>query len=261
MADQEPDPAALSAALQQRLRLRTDPLALKLFEDPEALQAIPGLRRPEAGVRFSMCQLLGQARWLGFTLGITHENVMPNSNCGGVAGLNAPAPKYLDGSMFHGVWFATVEASREHQAQMTRVPPGRWHALVASPLARGRLPDPDTVLLYATPGQTMLIVNALQHRRYQRADFSITGETACADSWGRGLATGEPAIAIPCFAERRFGGVQDDELVLALRLEHLQEVVTGLDWLAQRGIRYPIPPYGPQCDPAPAFAVNYAGKL
>lgn len=255
------DHAALSAELRHRLRLRSDPIALKLFESAEALDGIAGLRRPEPGVRFSMCQLIGQARWLGFTLGITHDNVAPNSNCGGVVGLNAPAPKYLDGSMFHGVWFATVEAARDHQAGMPRVPAGRYEALVAAPLAKGRLDPPDAVLVYATPGQMMLLVNALQHRRYARADFTVTGETACADSWGRGLLTGEPSISIPCFAERRFGGVQDDELLVSLRLEHLQEVVTGLEWLAQRGIRYPIAPYGTQCDPTKAFEVSYAGKL
>ena len=55
--------------------------------------------------------------------------------------------------------------------------------------------------------------------------------------------------------------MQDDELLVSLRVEHLQEVITGLDWLAGRGIRYPIPPYGVQCDPAKAFEVNYAGKM
>jgi uncharacterized protein (DUF169 family) len=141
------------------------------------------------------------------------------------------------------------------------VPAGKYQALVAAPLAKGRLDPPDAVLIYATPGQMMLLVNALQHRQYVRADFTVTGETACADSWGRGLKTGEPSISIPCYAERRFGGVQDDELLVSLKIEHLQEIVIGLEWLAQRGIRYPIPPYGTQCDPAKAFEVNYAGKL
>lgn len=255
------DYAALSSELRNRLRLRADPIALKLFESVEALDHIPGLRRPDPGVHFSMCQLIGQVRWLGFTLGITHDNVMPNSNCGGVVGLNAPAQKYLDGSMFHGVWFATVEASKDHQDQMPRVPAGKYQAMVAAPLAKGRLDSPDAVLVYATPGQMIILVNALQHRKYVRADFTVTGETACADSWGRGLKTGEPSISIPCFAERRFGGVQDDELLISLRVEHLQEIVIGLEWLAQRGIRYPIAPYGTQCDPAKAFEVNYADKL
>ncbi len=255
------DYETVSAALCKGLRLRSDPLALKLFETHEAMDAVTGLRRPKPGVRFSMCQLIGQARWLGWTLGATHDNVVADSNCGGVMGLNAPGEKYLDGRMFHNVWFATVEGARKHQAQMPRVPSGKYVGVVAAPLAKARLDPPDSVLVYATPGQMMLLINALQHRNYVRCDFTVTGETACADSWGRGLATGEPSVAIPCFAERRFGGVQDDELLIALRMEHLEEVVLGLDWLAARGIRYPIPPYGVQSDPTAAFEVNYAGKM
>ncbi len=247
--------------LMQRLRLRTAPLAMQLFETIEEMKPINGIRWPAAGVRFSMCQLVGQARWLGWTLGATHENVPANSNCGGVMGLNAPGTKYLDGSMFHGVWFATIEASREHQAQMPRVPHGKYVGVVLSPLALGRLPKPDTVLVYATPGQMVTLINALQHRHYVRYQFGTTGESACADSWGAGLRTKEPSMAIPCFAERKFGGVQDDELLIALQVSHLQEIVTGLEWLASHGIRYPIAPYGIQCDPAMAFQASYAGKL
>jgi uncharacterized protein (DUF169 family) len=255
------DYAAVCATLRERLRLRADPLGIKLFETVEAMAAVPGVRRPRKGVRFTMCQAVGQARWLGWTLGVAHENVAADSNCGGVMGLNAPSARYLDGSMFHNVWFATVESAQAHQTQMPRVPAGKYAAAVIAPLARGRLDPPDTVLIYATPGQMILVVNALQHRHYARCDFTVTGETACADSWGRGLATKAPSISIPCFAERRFGGVQDDELAIALPMDHVEEVARGLVWLAERGIRYPIPPYGVQNDPAAAFEVNYAGKM
>ena len=257
----EIDHADLVNRLMQRLRLRSAPLALKLFETVDEMREIPSIRWPAAGVRFSMCQLVGQARWLGWTLGATHENLPANSNCGGVMGLNAPGQKYLDGTMFHGVWFATIEASREHQAQMPRVPCGKYVGVVLSPLASGRLTHPDSVLVYATPGQMVTLINALQHRNYVRYQFAATGESACADSWGEGLVSREPSLSIPCFAERRFGGVQDDELLIALQLSHLQEIVTGLDWLAGHGIRYPIAPYGIQCDPALAFQASYAGKL
>lgn len=255
------DYQAITADLRNGLRLRSDPIALKLYETEDSLESIPGLRRPESGVQFTMCQLISQVRWLGWTLGITLRNTVPGSNCGAVPGLNAPEEKYLDGSMFHDVWFANKDAARQHQAEMPRVPAGRYHALAGAPLAKGRLEHPDCVLVYATPGQMILLINALQHRTYIRCDFTVTGETACADSWGRGLTGHSPSVSIPCYAERRFGGVQDDELLVALSMDHLAEVATGLAWLAGRGIRYPIPPYGAQCDPAKAFQVNYSGKL
>src|SRR5699024_5070819 len=96
-------------ALTELLRLRTLPIGMKLYEDAAQMLEIPGIRRPRQGRHFSMCQLVTQARISGVTLGIQHENVLPNSNCGGVVGLNKPAASYLDGEKMSGVWFATTE--------------------------------------------------------------------------------------------------------------------------------------------------------
>ena len=84
-------------------------------------------------------------------------------------------------------------------------------SLPVSPLASGRLDPPDIALFYATPGAMMYFINGLQWQGYKRFDWSVVGESACADSWGRALKTGEPSLSLPCFAERRYGGVPDDE--------------------------------------------------
>ncbi len=34
---------------------------------------------------------------------------------------------------------------------------------------------------------------------------------------GRALKTGEPSLSLPCFAERRYGGVPDEEMLMALQ--------------------------------------------
>ena len=41
------------------------------------------------------------------------------------------------------------------------VPYGRFKAMAVSPLAAGRLPDPDIALVYANPAQMILLVNGL----------------------------------------------------------------------------------------------------
>jgi len=250
----------LSERLTNLLRLRTLPVGLKLFEDVEEMAKIPGLRRPKEGRRFSTCQLVTQARVAGLTLGIQHENVLPNSNCGGVIGLNKPSEEYLSGRKMEGVWFANLEASRAHQEQMPRVPAGRYHGLAISPLRMGRLDPPDICMFYATPGQMILFINGLQRNTYQRYDFSITGESACADSWGHALATRKVSLSIPCYAERRYGGVADDELLMALPPEDLARAVDGLEGLSRVGLRYPIVPYGAGVDPAEGLSASYGSK-
>jgi uncharacterized protein (DUF169 family) len=251
--------AELARQLTELLRLRTLPFGMKLFADAEEMAKVPGLRRPPEGKTFSTCQLVTQARIAGFTMGITTANVPSFSNCGGVIGLNEPSELYLSGRKFEGVWFENREAARKHQAEMPRVPP-RYAGLVVSPLRSARLDPPDICLFYANPAQMILFINGLQWKSYKRFDFSITGESACADSWGKALRDNAPSLSIPCYAERRYGGVADDEMLMALPPADLAIAVEGLRGLSKAGLRYPIMPYGPQADPGEGMAKSYAGK-
>jgi uncharacterized protein (DUF169 family) len=88
----------------------------------------------------------------------------------------------------------------------------------------------------------------------------VVGETACADSWGRALKTGEPSLSLPCYAERRYGGVPDEEMLMALKPAHLAKAIIGMKALAKNGLRYPIPPYGIQSDVRAGMGVSYAKK-
>ncbi|GHD45695.1 hypothetical protein GCM10017083_13990 [Thalassobaculum fulvum] len=244
-------------ALTEMLRLRTLPFGMKLFEDAAEMDKVPGLRKPGQGLHFTTCQLVTQVRTAGFTLGVVRDNLRPNASCGANIGLE-PVPEGLaSGEHMTGVWFENREAAAAHQAQMPRVPAGRYSGLCASPLRSGRLDPPDICLFYATPGQMILFVNGLQYRSYKRYDFTITGESACADSWGRALSTRETSLSIPCYAERRYGGVADDELLMACPPDEFVRGVDGLKALAKNGLRYPYPPYGAFADPAAGMSKSY----
>ena len=78
-----------------------------------------------------------------------------------------------------------------------------------------------------------------------------------ADSWGRALATGEPSLSIPCFAERRYGGVMEDELLMAMPPKFLPKTLAGLEQLSRNGLRYPIPQYGVNNDVRAGMGVSY----
>jgi hypothetical protein len=76
----------------------------------------------------------------------------------------------------------------------------------------------------------------------------------------RQLKTGEPALTIPCYAERRYGGVADDEMLMALPPRYLPKMIDGLAALSKNGLRYPVPPYGIQGDASAGLSVSYAEK-
>ena len=243
--------------LNRLLRLKTTPIGMKLFERVEDMQAIPKVRRP--GAIHTTDQIVAQAARLGFTIGITREDLV-GAQCGAVIGLHPQDEEWLSGKSMAGVWFATIEDSAAHQRAMTVVPHGKYKAMAVSPLASGRLDPPDICLIYATPGQMILLINGLQWAGYARFDWSVVGESSCADSWGRALRDKTVCLSIPCYAERRYGGVADDEMLMACPPEDLARAVEGLLGLSKAGLRYPIMPYGPQADPADGMAKSYAGK-
>ena len=239
--------------LNRLLRLKTTPIGMKVFATREEMEAIPKIRRPKA--IHTTDQIVAQACRLGWTVGITVEDLV-GTQCSAVIGLSPRDEKFLSGKNMAGVWFETLEDSAAHQAAMD-LPPATNEAMAVSPLASGRLDPPDVCLIYATPGQMIILINGLQWSGYKKFDWTVVGESACADSWGRALATGQPSLSIPCFAERRYGGVLDDELLMALPPKYLPKVIAGMERLAGNGLRYPIPQYGVQSDARAGLAVSY----
>ena len=247
------DGPALAAELERLLKLRSIPIAMKRFDDVAAMEAIPKIRRPR-GTIHTTDQIVAQAARLGWTVGITGEDLV-GAQCRAVVGLGPADEEWRSGRSMVGVWYATPEDARAHQAAMHV--PGRAAALAVSPLASGRLDPPDIVMFYATPGAMIYFVNGLQWSGYRRFDWGVVGESACADSWGRALATGEPSLSIPCFAERRYGGVLDEEMLMALPLSYLPKAIAGMHALAGNGLRYPFPQYGIQQDVRDGMAASY----
>ena len=153
---------------------------------------------------------------LGWTVGITADDLV-GAQCRAVIGLAPQDEKWLEGENYVGVWHGTAEDARKRQEALDVVPFGQYQALAVSPLTSGRLDPPDICLVYATPGQMIILINGLQYTGYKKFEWGVVGETACADSWGRALKTGEPSLSLPCFAERRYGGVPDEEMLMALQ--------------------------------------------
>lgn len=247
----------MAADLERLLKLRSLVFAMKLFEREDEMLRVTKIRRPRA--IHTLDQIVAQTARLGWTVGVTADNLY-GAQCRSVVGLGrAKDAAWRSGQAMAGVWFKTIEDAGAHQAAMHCVDDGRYEALALSPLAGGRLDPPDIVLFYATPGAMMYFINGLQWSGYKRFDWSVVGESACADSWGRALKTREPSLSIPCFAERRYGGVLDDEMLMAAPAEHMAQAIAGMQALAGNGFRYPFPSYGIQQDVRAGMEATYSG--
>jgi len=227
------------------LKLKPTVTAMKFYEKREEMEAVPKIRIPKEGELFTTCQLIAQTTRLNFTIGFCNEH-LPTLQCSGVCSFIGKND-FKKARHLTGAWYATNEDTFKHQNSMYLMDK-IYEAVAISPAILGRLKEPDVILVYGLPEQIMFIACALQYDDYKPMGVSFVGESSCSDSWVRACVTGKPCFTIPCFGERRFGGVLEDELVMAFPPEYLPKILDGLDHLFKNGMKYPASQYGIQND-------------
>jgi len=245
----------LTRYVEHFLRLKTFPVAMKLLETPEELKKNKWVRKLDR--KATLCQLISKVRVFDWTVGATAEDLVGHS-CSSMLGLTKRPPEVMNGSFRSMVWCKTKEDGRKCEESIPTIPAGKYKAVMLAPLLYDPF-DPDIVLIYANPAQMILLINAIQFEGYERLQFFCVGETSCSDAIAQCYLTKKPALAIPCYGERRYGHTQDDELVMALPPGMLEKVTKGLLELYKRGVRYPIPYYGVECDPTEGLTKAYGG--
>lgn len=151
----------------------------------------------------------------------------------------------------------TGEDARKHQKAMRRIPQGKFKAFAIATLFQERIEQPDMIIVYGTPAQMIRLIAGIQWENYERLQFFSVGESACTDFIGECYHSQKPSLTIPCFGERRFGGVQEEELVIAIPPQAIDKILKGLEATQKSGLRYPIPYYGCQVDPRAGMPQKY----
>ena len=131
-----------------------------------------------------------------------HPDDLVGAQCRAVIGLAPQDEKFLEGTNYVGVWHGTAEDARKRQEALDVVAYGQYQAMAVSPLSSGRLDPPDICLVYATPGQMIILINGLQYTGYKKFEWGVVGETACADFLGTGAENRrtQPVAAVLCRA-------------------------------------------------------------
>ncbi len=242
--------------LERLMRLKSFPVAFKLFEDKKSLCAVPFIRR--MNTKSTLCQLINLVRNFDWTVGADLDDFM-SVMCASVIGLT-DIPDYMkDGTFRSIVWTKSRADGKKFENAIPRLPAGKYEAVAMAPLVYNPF-DPDIVLIYANPAQMMLLINSLQFEDYEVMQFYCVGETSCSDAIARCYLNRKPALSIPCYGERRYGHAQDDELVMAIPVEKMDKALSGMEALYRRGIRYPISYAGAETDVTHAFPAIYGGE-
>jgi uncharacterized protein (DUF169 family) len=245
----------INEELNGLLRFKTDLVAYRRLEKESDLAKMENVFRVPHP--FFFCQALFMARTGGLTIGITKEDNL-SDRCMRIHGVLSATEEDMRGEsmMLSTTWFKDPEEAYQQQRDTYRIPSGE--AIVVAPLNSAQF-EPEVVLIFGNPAQLMMLMCGLQKEKYERFDFSFSGEGACADSLARCYVTGKPSLGIPCYGERGMGQVADDELVIAMPPKEMERAISGLKTLSSigPGLKYPIAFTGGFVDIMPIVKMAY----
>ena len=225
----------ITGRLTELLRIQATPVGIKWVRTEEELRAIPKVRIHDK--HLPPCTIVSHAAQYNWTSACRPENIHANY-CRGINGMFRRDERWYSGEMFNHVWFNNIEASKAHNLALECIP-ADYAAMVASPLAAGRI-QPDVCVLYMTPAQAFLLYAGYQFEHYEKLEFSFVGESTCSDSWCKTFLTGKPGMALPCYADKKFAGVNETDLRVTFTPQGLLRALSGLEQLYKNGLRYPI---------------------
>ena len=228
-------------SLTETLRLQSFPLAIKLMKSEEEFPE--KTRRPsQFNMKITMCQGFTMSRRIGWTMGLTAEDIkcIPNLIAYGFAELEDPnafieAFRVMD-------YYKTDEATARMVADFPTLKPGEYEGIVVSPLAWTKV-MPDVALIYGNSAQVMRLIQAAIYNTGERVASSHAGFGAsCAEGVLRTFLTKKPNVVVPGAGDRVFAATQDHEVAFTVPGEMLEDTVGSLKKAGYSvGVRYPVP--------------------
>jgi len=223
--------------LEKRLHLKTFPLAVKLIEKEEDIPE--GAVRPlrDLGYHMPLCQAFATSRRDGTLMAELKEDMLCFEPVVGY-GMAEPPQYFLDGNNRFPQDVESLDVGKNYATDFPRLPVGKYIGVISAPLMAANF-KPDLVIVYCDSAQLSLLLLAREYKIGYDLKQSLSSHAACVYSVVPAIQTGECRIAIPCRGDHYFAIAGDDELVFAIPVEKLDDLMEGLRFLETTGSKLP----------------------
>lgn len=208
------------------LKLSTPPVALKMCASKNELPPEARIPSKEWGVDLRVCQATQVAREYEVTVAVPrHEMPCPT---GAVAlGFYEPNELYWSGSCLSPS-FMSQEAKKAIARNTPKLEAGKYGYMVVAPLDKASF-KPDLVLVYGNPGQITKLIQARVLKTGNPLAARTVCGTACSEWLSAAMITGECHYVFPCDGERKYGTLENSEMIFSLPYEKMDEILEGLE--------------------------------
>ena len=213
-------------AIRRHLNLATAPVAVKMLESTLMMMDIKGLRQLRDT---APCHMATWARYYGEegVVGASSEGIkcVWGAACCGI--IKSPE-RLREGYLLS--WFTkNPAAGKELVSSMGVLGDERklFDALVMAPLELTPL-EPDVIVIYLTPAQALRLIIAYAYEKGEAVRSTVTGQSSLCSSIAHAFQEKSLVIDIPCVGDRRFGLVQEQEMLVAFHTSRTEQILEGL---------------------------------
>lgn len=209
------------------LRLRGEPVAIKLIREGEAVPA--GYEEPVN--QMSHCQAVFRAReGESFYLPLSSQGCLVGT---AVLGMNQTNEKVASGEFHVGIGMHDSKEAAAKMISERMYVPFKTDGEIVCPLKDADF-VPDVVAIMDIPERIYWIVPLATAETGGRVEFSTAPfQCACEDVTAVPVCTGKPNISLGCFGCRKKTGMAADELALGIPYSMIPSVAEHLERYAQ----------------------------
>jgi uncharacterized protein (DUF169 family) len=224
--------------LEQRLRLKTFPFAVKLLKHEKEMPKEAIRPKKDLGCHLSLCQGFAMSRREGKTVAMFLEDMWCYSPVLAL-GIAKPPEYYLEGNTYFRAHVSTLEVAANLAKNFPRLEYGKCIGVVSAPLSKADF-KPDIVIIYCDSAQLRSLLAGLKYKHGELVTSTMEPNSACVQAIVPVLQSNKCQVAVPCGGDRKWALAQDDEMIFTVPEKDLVDLMLGLRHFDEEGSVFPI---------------------
>lgn len=224
--------------LEEWLRMRVHPIAIKLVRDGEDVPEEAIIPTKDWGHKYALCQSLAKSQRSGETIAMFKEDHWCPEPVVGL-GFAERIPHFLDGHHRYPDSVRDLKAGSEWCKNMPYLDYGLYKGILSAPLSTCTFMA-DVIVMHVNGMMTSQLLNVRNWIDGKDIHAQLSGHAACVYAIVPPFLKRDCQVAIPCKGDRSIALAQDDEILFSLVPEMLPDFIEGLRWLDKHGWSIPM---------------------